>query len=386
MLVSGGDDTNIKVWDLRNPMVSRQSLTTFKSHTGLVTCVELSSSGRMLVSGADDGYMMIWDMAQFKQVRTVKIGTPTASYPICMAVQGMMSGIAVGCLNKTVKFFAVDQQGPNPSNWEVKLTHCTTIENFRPRRISFLNALAFVVFDDCIKLFDFHGTTNERPRVLDLVYKPLGHTLDFALASDKTQFYVLDQSVREENPNEPLKLSLYFHETERMNTDASVSVQQRQYRAQVTAPLDPLPKVPLAPKRIQSVEPRSVLGSAGLAMIGRGFGSNTPAEESPGPKKKQLGVYGLGPSPGRRVGSEVRQVPPVQGQGQGGPARSMVGGAGVNVGRLRKNLRMQIDRGNALNDDIERALGLAANRTNQRSEMQLARNSLQQQLSSGEGR
>ena len=98
--------------------------------------------------------------------------------------------------------------------------------------------------------------------------------------------------MREENPNEPLKLSLYFHETERMNTDPSVSVQPRQFRAQVTAPLDPLPKVPLASKRIQSIEPRSVLGSAGLAMIGKGIGERggsavrSPLEESPGAKKR----------------------------------------------------------------------------------------------------
>ena len=152
----------------------------------------MCSSARTLLSGADDGYLMMWDMASFKQVCTVKIGTPQASYPICLAAQGSMARIAVGCLNKTVKFFTVEQNGPGAANLAVKLTHCTTIENFRPRAIKFLNALAFVAFDDCVKLLDFHQTANERPRVLDIVNKPHGHVLDFALATDMSQFYVLD--------------------------------------------------------------------------------------------------------------------------------------------------------------------------------------------------
>ena len=62
-LVSGGEDTNVKVWDLRNAMISRQCLTTFKSHTGIVTCLEISPDSRVLFSGAEDATIIMYDLA-----------------------------------------------------------------------------------------------------------------------------------------------------------------------------------------------------------------------------------------------------------------------------------------------------------------------------------
>lgn len=62
MLVTGGEDTNIKVWDLRNPVTARSSIASFKQHTGRLTCLDLTADGKVLISGADDGYLMLWDM------------------------------------------------------------------------------------------------------------------------------------------------------------------------------------------------------------------------------------------------------------------------------------------------------------------------------------
>lgn len=61
-LVSGGEDTNVKVWDLRNPTSARQCVMTFKSHTGSVTCLKMSPDSNVLISGAEDGTMIIYDM------------------------------------------------------------------------------------------------------------------------------------------------------------------------------------------------------------------------------------------------------------------------------------------------------------------------------------
>jgi len=61
-LISGAEDTNIKVWDMRNT-ISRTSLTTFKDHTGVITCFGMSVDSRLLFSGAEDGMMKIWDMS-----------------------------------------------------------------------------------------------------------------------------------------------------------------------------------------------------------------------------------------------------------------------------------------------------------------------------------
>ena len=60
-LVSGAEDTNIKVWDMRNT-ISRTSLTTFKDHDGVITSFGISGDSRLLFSGAEDGMMKIWDM------------------------------------------------------------------------------------------------------------------------------------------------------------------------------------------------------------------------------------------------------------------------------------------------------------------------------------
>lgn len=112
-LVSGGEDTNVKIWDLRNALVSRQCLTTFKSHNAIITCVEISPDSRVLLSGAEDGNIIMYDMAQFKQIRAFKVGTPQSSYPVCIGVQrheshNLLRGFAVGLLNKTIRYYSVD--------------------------------------------------------------------------------------------------------------------------------------------------------------------------------------------------------------------------------------------------------------------------------------
>lgn len=56
-LISGSEDTKVKVWDLR----SNKCVMTFKEHTGPINCVQLSPDGKWAASGASDGALKIWD-------------------------------------------------------------------------------------------------------------------------------------------------------------------------------------------------------------------------------------------------------------------------------------------------------------------------------------
>lgn len=120
-------------------------------------------------------------------IKSFKLGTPQASYPVCLGVQrhenyNYLSGIAVGLLNKTVKYFKVDQNSSNnPVNWTVNESHKTPIENYKPVQILFLNQICFVAFDDFVKVFDFH-TEGERPILLDIIRKPIGKVFDMSIA------------------------------------------------------------------------------------------------------------------------------------------------------------------------------------------------------------
>ena len=132
-LISGAEDTNVKIWDMRN--MARQSLTTLKSHQGSITCLVCDS--RILISGAEDGTLKIWDFQTYKLIKTLKVGTSEASYPLCVSLNDSL-GFAVGLLNKTVKYYNIDlNQSNNPANWSYEMVSQTSIDTHRPRFIEF---------------------------------------------------------------------------------------------------------------------------------------------------------------------------------------------------------------------------------------------------------
>ena len=133
-LISGGDDTIVKIWDLRNT-IQRQSIATFKQHAGKITCIGITADSRILFTGADDGTLKVWDMHKFELLKSIKVGTPQASYPLCMGMhsnsQGYVLGFAVGLLNKKVSYYMVNyNQSNNPKNWAYEKVHTTTIDSF----------------------------------------------------------------------------------------------------------------------------------------------------------------------------------------------------------------------------------------------------------------
>lgn len=66
LLVTGSEDTKVKVWDLR----SSKCIMSYTEHTGRVNAVNLSPDSRWVASGGEDGSVRIWDITTGKTVNT----------------------------------------------------------------------------------------------------------------------------------------------------------------------------------------------------------------------------------------------------------------------------------------------------------------------------
>ena len=77
ILVSGSNDTNIKIWDLR----SKSSASTLRSHDKPITDVQISASANQqyndlfLASSATDCYIKTWDFRSCKQISQLRHGS-----------------------------------------------------------------------------------------------------------------------------------------------------------------------------------------------------------------------------------------------------------------------------------------------------------------------
>ena len=65
--VSGSDDNTVKLWNLRDRI-----LTTFSGHTDIVNSVTFSPDGETLASGSDDRTFKVWDISGEQIIATLE--------------------------------------------------------------------------------------------------------------------------------------------------------------------------------------------------------------------------------------------------------------------------------------------------------------------------
>ena len=77
LLASAGDTNTIKLWDLR-----KNTVTTFRGHTGQINSVAFSPNGQLLVSGGDDWTFKLWDIAAGEHIATLEHITDRTRFQI----------------------------------------------------------------------------------------------------------------------------------------------------------------------------------------------------------------------------------------------------------------------------------------------------------------
>lgn len=75
LLVSGGADKTVRVWD----RITGQCTHTLAGHTDSVSALAVSADNRFVVSGSQDRTLRIWDLGSGRCVRTLEAGRSIVS-------------------------------------------------------------------------------------------------------------------------------------------------------------------------------------------------------------------------------------------------------------------------------------------------------------------
>jgi WD40 repeat protein len=75
VVASGGDDLLVKLWDAE----SGKLIKSLEGHTDRIRSVAFSPNEKTLASGGDDGTVILWDVASGRKLRTVSAGAPVIS-------------------------------------------------------------------------------------------------------------------------------------------------------------------------------------------------------------------------------------------------------------------------------------------------------------------
>ena len=84
LLATGGDDNQVRVWDL----VSKSCVANLQAHYSAVTSLSISPDGWTLFSGGRDGVVVAWSLRDYSKIATI---------PIYEAVEGVVSLPAAAC-------------------------------------------------------------------------------------------------------------------------------------------------------------------------------------------------------------------------------------------------------------------------------------------------
>jgi WD40 repeat protein len=115
VIVSGGDDRTVKVWDLANPRPDGTIplLHTLTGHAGMIESVTISPDGELVASGSDDGTVILWSVSSGKQRYVSKghaipwDGQPLAFGRHAGTAAGLAGILAVGQQDGTTRILEV---------------------------------------------------------------------------------------------------------------------------------------------------------------------------------------------------------------------------------------------------------------------------------------
>ncbi|MEH2065639.1 MAG: serine/threonine-protein kinase [Nostoc sp.] len=100
-LASGGDDKNIKLWDLNTKKV----LASLSGHSQAVKSVSFSPNGQILATASDDKSIKLWQVETLKEICTL-LGHSHAVKSVAFSPDGQI--LASGSWDKTIKLWDVN--------------------------------------------------------------------------------------------------------------------------------------------------------------------------------------------------------------------------------------------------------------------------------------
>jgi U3 small nucleolar RNA-associated protein 13 len=112
LLATGGDDSQVRVWDL----VSKTCVATLQAHFSAVTSLSISPDGWTLLSGGRDGVVIAWSLRDYSKLATV---------PVYEAVEGVVAVPSALCgIPSSVICFATGGEKGVTKLWRVDTGKC----------------------------------------------------------------------------------------------------------------------------------------------------------------------------------------------------------------------------------------------------------------------
>ncbi|GAB2301153.1 hypothetical protein Dimus_035186 [Dionaea muscipula] len=186
LLLSGGDDQKVNLWEFRKPVTSLMSLC---GHTSPVECVAFDSSEALVLAGASSGAIKLWNLEEAKMVRTLI---------------GHRSNCAATEFHPFGEFFASGSVDSDLKIWDIRKKGC--IRTYKGHNLG-INAIKFTPdgrwvvsggFDKVVKVWDLtagkllHDLKFHEGHITSIDFHPLEFLLATGSADRTVKFWDLE--------------------------------------------------------------------------------------------------------------------------------------------------------------------------------------------------